>query len=358
MDPALANYGWTDEQWNRICATVTEEAQRARVAAQLLPLTGPEDASVLAVPRFSTKTEAFPPPAGFERLTVDSDPDLYVTRIAINVYLRSHEMADPQLNAALQMFRRAANHIARLEDALVFYGRTKKAKGTSTTLIAPPAGILPIYEITEDAHGADGIFESPAAPAPLPKQFLPAKNIPTGGAPGDGVFKTIVSAIDKLEEQGFLGPFACALGHDLFEQICTPNPSLVLPRDRILPFLQGPLLRSSAIRKGEGVVVSLAGNPVELIVAQDISVSFLQTSPEPRWVFLGCPSAWLFESKNVTPFNASANDCRGQRWLNDSHICSMFRPTAWSRSRRGQCELHQRRPLALVRHPRRARAGG
>jgi uncharacterized linocin/CFP29 family protein len=285
MDPALANYGWTDEQWNRICVTVTEEAQRARVAAQLLPLSGPEDASVLAVPRFSTATEAFPPPAGFERLTVDSDPGLYLTRIAINVYLRSHEMADPQLNAALQMFRRAANHIGRLEDALVFYGR-KRGKGASTTrLVAPPAGIAAIYEVTEDTHDVDGIFPSPAAPAPLPKQFLPAKNIPAGGAPGDGVFKTIVSAIDKLEEQGFLGPFACALGHDLFEQICTPNPSLVLPRDRILPFLQGPLLRSSVIGRGEGVVVSLAGSPVELIVAQDISVSFLQTSVEPRWVF-------------------------------------------------------------------------
>jgi len=67
--------------------------------------------------------------------------------------------------------------------------------------------------------------------------------------------------------------------------ICTPTPSLVLPRDRILPFLQGPLVRASAIANGFGVVVALSANPVELLVASDIGVRFLLATEEPRYVF-------------------------------------------------------------------------
>jgi uncharacterized linocin/CFP29 family protein len=60
---------------------------------------------------------------------------------------------------------------------------------------------------------------------------------------------------------------------------------MVLPRDRILPFLSGPLLRSSAFATNHGAVVALNGNPIELVVASDISVRYLQTTLEPRYVF-------------------------------------------------------------------------
>src|SRR4051812_47871792 len=102
MDPALANLGWTDEQWNRICTTVTEEAQKARVAAQVLPVVGPEDASTLAIPRFTLGTQGLQAPqpgSPTERLRVDSNPTLNLTTISVNVPLRGHEMADPDLRA-------------------------------------------------------------------------------------------------------------------------------------------------------------------------------------------------------------------------------------------------------------------
>jgi hypothetical protein len=60
---------------------------------------------------------------------------------------------------------------------------------------------------------------------------------------------------------------------------------VVLALDRVLPFLQGPLLRSSVIAPGYGVVTALAGNPIEIVVASDMAVSYLQTTAEPRYVF-------------------------------------------------------------------------
>jgi uncharacterized linocin/CFP29 family protein len=283
MHSDLVELGWTEDQWNRIVGAVTEEAQKGRVAAQMLPLVGPEDASTIAVPQFQTTSVPFVPPG--LRLTVNSDPDLYLTRIAVNVHLRSNEMADPSLSAALQMFRRAANYIARLEDSLVFYGRRNTSLGPPpvSVLNAPPAGIPAVFDLTQDTHSVPGLLGSP--PPGLSPRFQAGANIPPGGARGDGVFRTIVHAIDDLDSTGLLGPFACVLGNELFEDICTPNPNLVIPRDRILPFLQGPLLRSGAVARDRGAVISLSGNAIELVVASDIQVSYLQTSLEPRWVF-------------------------------------------------------------------------
>ncbi len=285
MDPALENLGWTESQWNRICTTVTEEAQKGRVAAQLLPAVGPEDASTVAVPNFTLQAAPSPRLAGWtpERLTVDSDPTLPVTQIAVNVSLRNHEVADPNLSAALGMFRRAANYIARVEDAFVFSGRP----GNN---LPPPYGLGQIPDVVQITGNGpvDGLLlaYSGAGAQRLRSRIKPSP--PPPAAPvtlGNRVIEAIIAAINALDRNGQLGPFACALSPKLFEAICEPTASLVLPRDRILPFLQGPLVRASAILDGWGVVLALSGSPIELVVARDISVRYLQTSEEPRYVF-------------------------------------------------------------------------
>ena len=60
----------------------------------------------------------------------------------------------------------------------------------------------------------------------------------------------------------------------------------MLPQDRIIPFLGGgSLLRSSTLPEDSGVVVALGGAPVELVVATDVSLNFLQVTPDPMFVF-------------------------------------------------------------------------
>ena len=77
------------------------------------------------------------------------------------------------------------------------------------------------------------------------------------------------------------------LGQQLFVVAQTPEPgSLVLPQDRIIPFLGGgPLLRSSTLDGSAGVVVALGGAPIELVVATDMNLQFLQVSAEPVFLF-------------------------------------------------------------------------
>ena len=268
MQSDLVDIGWTETQWSRVLQTVTEEAQKVRVAAQALPISGPYDPSTVALPNFTLGRQfnPLPPAPPPQRLTVNSDPNLYLTTIAVNVQVRSHEAADPDLTAAMGMFRRAANFVGRIEDALVFNGRL----GGNL----PPAGLAGMPNVfTVHGDGAvRGIFWPPRAVFPVPPG-------------GPGLVNAVVRAIDFLEAQGQLGPFACLLGHRLFNIACSPTGNLVLPRDRILPFLQGPLLRSSAIMRDWGAVIALSGSPVEIAVASDIGVRFLQTTPEPRFVF-------------------------------------------------------------------------
>jgi hypothetical protein len=292
MHSDLVDLGWTDEHWNRICSAVTEEAQKARVAAQMLPLAGPEDPSTVAVPNFSLQFPFSPQPPPMLRLQVDSDPTLHLTTIAVNVPLRTVDVSDPNLTAALVMFRRAANYVARLEDLLVFGGRPLP----NTLLLPPLPAPLPVWTV----HGrgtVDGLLLAysgfglqrrytriglmPPAPPPPPVPPAPAAPDPRG----ERIINAVIDSINQLDGTGQLAPYACALAPDLFAAICTPTDNLVLPRDRILPFLQGPLVRASALFNGFGVVVALSANPVELIVASDIGVRFLQTTQEPRYVF-------------------------------------------------------------------------
>jgi uncharacterized linocin/CFP29 family protein len=174
------------------------------------------------------------------------------------------------------MFARAADIIARVEDAIVFNG--VPAQGT------PPADWVPKAD-----DGSD---------VPIPKLYRVRGGTKTDGllkagsktpsklAAGGDLVEAVIEAIRLLEQNGHYGPFACVLGHQLFSDANKPySGSGVLPSERITRFLNGPLLRSSTILPRLGVVVALAGNPVDLVIATDINVRFLQLTTEPRYVF-------------------------------------------------------------------------
>lgn len=282
MHNDLVELGWTHEQWNRIVTTVSDEAQRSRVAAQMLPLAGPTERSTLAVPQFALRVAESAEASGSARarLVVDSNPTLFLTTIAVNVFLRTHEVADPSLDAALGMFRRAANYIARIEDALVFNGRLANSAPDIGAV-----GIPAVYSVTGDGEALGLVTPQRADRVAGGQRVFQRLQARSGALHGDDVITGVIEAIGELDGRGQLGPYACALSKDLFAKVCTPNANLVLPRDRILPFLQGPLLRATTLPEGSGVIVALSGSPIELVVGSDIGVRYLQTSIEPRAVF-------------------------------------------------------------------------
>ena len=262
---------WTDDEWNRVRQTVHDEAMRARVAAQFLPLFGPLPPDTQMVP---ANTLDYSDPGAGLRMTVTDFESIRLSTLSVNVYLKNAQVSDPELTSALIMFRRAADIVARIEDATIFNGQEATGKG-------PKAGdeIQKVWKMSggQESDGLIGAGE---------KNKVKIDKPGVGFKLGQQVFEAVVDAINKIEAQGHHGPFACVMGDKLFTAITSPVPdSMVLPRDSILPFLDAPLLRSSAMPEKKAGLVSLHGAPVEIVQPSDISVRYLQATPEAEHVF-------------------------------------------------------------------------
>ncbi len=264
---------WTEEQWNRVRQVVHDEALNARVAASFLPLFGPLPADTTTVP--INELQPIAPNAKDARLEVDDYTTMRLTTLSVNVYLKNSQVCDPELASAMIMFRRAAEIVARLEDALIFNGQQRMGAGPRGG--AGTDNLPPVFHIS-GGHPGPGLLG-----AGLEQPISIGGN---GLEPGQEVFHSVVNAIQFLESKGHYGPFACAMGDELFFEITKPMPdSMVLPRDSILPFLNGPLVRSSAVPPDAAVIMSLQGAPIEVVVPSDISVRYLQTTPDAEHVF-------------------------------------------------------------------------
>lgn len=278
MSDANTQLQWTDEQWNRVRQVIYEEARRARVAGNVLPLYGPlaPDATYVTKEQLNAPDHDDAPFGKAPGFTVSDSDTLKLTTLQVKVYLRGAQVADPQLTSALIAFRRAANVLARLEDKIVFNGQSDAGKG-------PPAEVDSTLWQVVGGQKNDGLLLPPderrvVGVAPGPKGEIGSGNELVG---------SISEAIGLLESKYHLGPFACILDQKYFRTATTPTDgSQVMPQDRILPFLGGgPLLRSSALPEHRGLVIALGGAPIDLVVATDISVNFLQVTTDPWYVF-------------------------------------------------------------------------
>jgi uncharacterized linocin/CFP29 family protein len=316
---------WTDEQWARVNKVIQQEASRARVAGTFLPLFGPlaadtdfvradrisytEPQSVIAAAlgqiqaanqQFNAAMAAAPPNfndalaaqqrvaqaraiVDRQRIRIHDTDTIKLATLQVRVDVRGAQMADPEMTSALALFRRAANVLARLEDALVFDGLwASPLIGGGFLPRAGVAGLPNIWEILagQTSEGVLAPLGSPTIQVNLPPAVPPPSL-------GDELVIGVSNAIGQLEGSGHFGPFAVVLDQAFFLAVQTPNyATLVLPQDRIMPFLGGgPLLRSSALPRRSGLVVALGGAPIELVVATDVSFQFLQVTPEPLFVF-------------------------------------------------------------------------
>jgi uncharacterized linocin/CFP29 family protein len=322
MTPSDSQVPWTDEQWALVRQAVQKEANRSRVAATFLPLYGPLAGDADFVKSEKLTYGPIPLPAsigdssgaGSETMSVDEQKTIPLTTLQVRVILHGAQMADPKLTSALEMFRRASNVLARLEDAIVFRGQKDKDKGPPDEAIS---GLKKIWTVRGglDSGGLFGKVETEADEKTVLAKRAESvtKKDATAKAEADEKAKAAAEAaakaeadkkpeavdrsgqhlvhqvsekIGNLEGKGHFGPFAVVLGQTLFARAQTASAALILPSDRIIPFLGGgPLLRSSTLPHDQGIVVALGAAPVELVVATDVSVGFLQVTTDPFFVF-------------------------------------------------------------------------
>jgi uncharacterized linocin/CFP29 family protein len=277
---------WTDEQWARVNQVIQEEASRARVAATFLPLVGPlpADADFVRAENICTDSDVI---NDSQVISINDRDTIHLATLQVLLKIRGAQMADPEMTSVLAMFRRAANVLARLEDAVIFYGLSKGK------LPADAPGCKLPGKITGWESGLTwrGLFSTgpndPVVPIGIRMPALPHENPEFLRELGHLLVSKVQDSINQLEDDGHFSPFAVVLGHTFFQAVTTPEKyGLVLPQDRIIPFLGGgSLLRSSLLKKDNGVVVALGGTPVELVVAWDMACDFLQITPDPHSIF-------------------------------------------------------------------------
>jgi uncharacterized linocin/CFP29 family protein len=261
----MAELNWSDAQWQKVNDCVTEAFGKSSVASAFLPCYGPLPGSTETV-RNERLDEASKPLT----VTLDADHDavnLRLVNLTVKVELSSEQVADETLSNAILAFRRAANIIAQEEDRIVFegYGRSIPQKDSPYVFnsIDPQAGL-----------------------ADLPARLSPPPRFSDFDGRGLAVVSEVVRAIHTLEDDHHTGPFACILGNDIFDRAYEPSDSLVLPADRITPLLKGgPLLRSGRMDNTTGIVVSLAGNAVDIVVGTPPTVQFLQRTTDAKFLF-------------------------------------------------------------------------
>jgi uncharacterized linocin/CFP29 family protein len=271
---------WTDEQWARVNQVIQEEAGRARVAASFLPLYGPLPASTDFVRDERISYPLLGAENGQQRLAIADTDTIKLPTLQVKVHLRGAQMADPEMTSVLALFRRAANVLARLEDAVIFNGQTAPGDDGRG---APREGLGELPRIWEILGGQENVgLLGPHTAGPEPRAIELDRT-----HDGQNLVQAVSGAIGDLESTGHFGPFAVVLDQEFFLIAQTPEKdSLVLPQDRIIPFLGGgSLLRSSTLPGHSGVVVALGSAAVELVVATDMSVQFLQVTTDPMFVF-------------------------------------------------------------------------
>ncbi len=127
----------------------------------------------------------------------------------------------------------------------------------------------------------------PLDPAETPKRY------------GEETFKAVSEAYSRLQSgtglaQAHYGPYALVLHNEPYADTFAPlKTTLIMPADRINPLVaEGfygtgtlPAVGDGKDRKTTGILVSIGGNTMDLVVGKDATVVFLQEDPEGRFRF-------------------------------------------------------------------------
>lgn len=317
--------GWSATQWEMVNNAVTEAFEKASVAAALLPRYGPLPESAEYV-----RDEAIKDTGATVRVEDDTTRKLF--NLTVKVELSSEQVAEDALSSALLAFRRAANTLAQIEDLFVFNGFNETeivfrgyqrgadavAKNTADTeltaldthrntaktnmdkeAVGTPARVASSKRFHEAATRAQRGQKLKRAAAIVAAHPHDMKGLATsisavsvaalkdqGEDVGEKLVTAVVNAIAALEDTSHPEPFASVLGSNVYEEAHRPRTdSMVLPADRITPLLKGPLLRSGQMDKDTGIVVSLAGNDIDIVVATPPKAQFLQLTAEAKYLF-------------------------------------------------------------------------
>jgi uncharacterized linocin/CFP29 family protein len=278
---------WSQEIWNHIDKAVHDECHRTKVARKFLPLYGPVAAGQTTV-HSDTVVVVNGQSIGGQSIGVDETATTPLVETSADIVLTAQQVdREEELMTAVTLATRAANLLAQAEDLLIFQGQAAAVKGEQqhplfkdekVRLLSGNAGTgllggLPANQIIE----VEPISEDPL-------RF------------GENTFEAVSEAYSLLQSgvglaQAHYGLYALVLPFrqyaDAYAPVLTNQAALAntlaITADRIKPLVTAGFYGTGTVPPLTGLLMSLGGNTMDLVVGMDVTTSFLQEDPDGRY---------------------------------------------------------------------------
>jgi uncharacterized linocin/CFP29 family protein len=240
---------WDEPTWAAIDFGVHEENVRAGVAAKVIPLRGPQPEAV------TVPAEAIDP----STMTVDESAVVPLVELTVDFSLTRQQVEqEAQQGTAAALARRAASLLTQAEDLVVLQGDAALKAGLLGGAVKGrgPAGV--------------GLVDAAAEAVK---------------ANGRGTFGAVANGFSKLQAHSHAGPYALLLDADEYAAAFeVPKGELVYSAERLRGLVQA-LYGTAAMPSGRGVLVSVGGDTVDLVIGSDPTVAFLGIDDDDRFGF-------------------------------------------------------------------------
>jgi uncharacterized linocin/CFP29 family protein len=269
---------WPEEVWNGIEEAVADESRRIKVAAQILP-------------SFRPMVEARTVPSerlqrGEAGLFIDEAPVTPLQEIWVEFALTRQQVErEAELATARTLARRAANTLAQAEDAIIFQGvQALEAAALFREERALQRSGPTVAGLVDGREPGGRVIEIPALD-PAAVADLPALD-PAMPRFGERTFEAVSKAYLRLQEREHHGPYALVLPPGPFADTQAALPqSLLRPAERIRNLLRGEIHATSQLPPHSGVLVSLGGSALDLVMGREPEATFMFEDAEGKYRF-------------------------------------------------------------------------
>jgi uncharacterized linocin/CFP29 family protein len=252
---------WDNSVWKTLDDAVHDEFHRTAVGLKFIPFPGQSD-NAMTVP-----ADVIDPAT----MTVNEADVAALVELGVDFGLTRQQTATEQQNGTgVTLGTRAANLLAQAEDLVIFVGDS--------------AFKNPLFKRERVGHrsGKGGLGLLGSATEVVAVQ-------PVGQNPktyGENSFKAVAEAYGRLQRQGHNGPYAVALYSDIYADTFTPVANMsAVPADQIKQLASLGMFGSGALTPSTGVVVSVGGNSMDLVVGMEPTTEVLQQDGQGLYHF-------------------------------------------------------------------------
>lgn len=292
---------WSEDTWRTIHKIVKDETARVQVSKFLHQHSVSSETTT--VPSDTVSNSSLPGEEG-STLTIDEGATIRLSEIWTEFALTPQQIHEtqnaknPHDTSAATLARRAAQYLALAEDLMIFQGNNGYQVSFFSQNIRH--GMPPVD------GGLLSLTGGPYASANPPIKVLPLGNPPPGVQYGENTFTAVTQGISILTSQGQPGPYALVLNTvpyaDMFAAV---GNTLVVAADRIAPLITAGIFGTSTIPPSAGlpgcrassqpkppqrttyygVLVSLGGGTMEVVVGLEATTQFLLQDSNGLWRF-------------------------------------------------------------------------